>query len=165
MPKKTVKVTDINKLVTEYVQCREQKKQLEERLKDMGTIIKQYALEHGTKDSKGSYYMKNDTYTFGMCNRKTVKVNVEKAIEFAEERGFDSMVVVEKKIDEDVLNALVASQDISEQDLEIITEIKNTQSIYVGENEEEDSDNMPEVQQTKVQPKKAVSSKIRKVKR
>lgn len=157
----------IELIVREYVSCREQKKALEERMKTLSEEIKNYAMSNAKKNDKGSYYLQDDTYTYGMSNRKSVKLDTDKALDFVKKNGFNNAIIVREEIDEDVISALVASGDITPEELEALTTVKETMSVYVGKNEDVSAEIMPEVQQKEV--KKSIStsggSKVRKVKR
>ena len=155
---------DIKALVRAYVKCRDQKKLLEERLKEMGAQIKEYALANGTKDSKGSYYLSDDQYTYGMQARKSIKLDPEKALTFCKKNKYTMCIRQREEIDEDALSRLVADGTITEKDLTSISSEKVTQSIYVSEREETEEE-MPEVQQTKAVKAQSSGSKIRRVKR
>lgn len=128
----------INEMVSEYFFLRSQKKVIDDKMKGLASTIKEYAKENGVKNDTGSYYCQNDEYIFGSQAKKSVSFDVDKAVEFLKSRGFNHAVkqITTYEIDEDVVESLVGSGDISLSDLESITNTKVTYSVDVKKKEE-----------------------------
>ena len=141
----SVKKSDLPKILTEYNELSKQIKVLDERKKALGDTLKNYAMNNGSKDDKGSYYCEESNFTFGAQCKKSVSLDEESAKKFIQKRGFEDCLKTIIKVDETALETHVANGDISPEELESFTNIKTTYAITVKVNEE-----MPEVQQTTV---------------
>ncbi len=138
---KTSTILPIATLLEEYDTIREQKKQLDSRLKYLSDLIKKEAEKSGVKDDKGNYYAETEEFIYGEQARKSVSFDEEKAIAYFKSRGFNDCVKVVEVIDEDAVEEHINSGDIKLDDLTDITKVKITYAIDVKRKEE-----MPEVE-------------------
>ena len=138
--------------VEKYAKCRAQKKILEAEMKTLATEIQEYTKTNSKKDSKGSYYIRDNGYVFGSMCRKSYKLNTEKALDYAKKHKLNCIKTTEI-VDEDALSALVQSGVVPMKDIESMTDEKITYAIDVHEDEVEEE--MPEVEQSHLSaPKK-----------
>ena len=56
----------MTELAKQYLEYREQKKVIEDRMKVLATTLKEYAVSKGVKDSNGSSYIECDGYRVGI---------------------------------------------------------------------------------------------------
>lgn len=128
--------------VRQYQKMKEQKGLLEKNVKALGEEIKKYAEEHAERDTKGNYYVKDSGFVFGKQCRKSIKLNQEKTLDFVKAKGFNQCVTVKEEVNEEALEELVSTGDITTDELQDLTEEKVTYAIYVANDKD-----MPEVQQ------------------
>lgn len=149
MPKKSGVVVDkstVESFVAEYAQLSKQSKVIENRKKLLSEAIKAYAQTNGTKDDKGSCYCESDYFTFGAQCKKSISLDEEKAKDFIKAKGFDDCLKTVIKVDEDALERRVSTGDITQKELESITNSNITYAVTVKA--KETIEEMPEVQQT-----------------
>ena len=135
----------VGTLLEEYYSLREQKKTIEDRMKYLADLIKANAENVGVKDDKGSYYAEDERYVYGKQCKKSVSFDKDKAIEFFKSHGYDECIETVEVINEDAVENLINTGDISFEDLESITTTKVTYAIDIKKKED-----MPEVSQTEV---------------
>ena len=150
--KKKVDTSEIDSIVEEYNALSQQSKTLEKRKKELADKIKEYALVHGSKDDKGSYYCENSSFVFG---RQSASSIVEKPdiINTLKAKGWNdcidtveivNRIIIDKKHDEGI---------ITDADLKELFEVKEgTPRVYVKAKEKEE--NMPEIKMSKVAKRK-----------
>jgi hypothetical protein len=156
MAKKGVtSIVNINSVLSEYDNLREQKKIIEARMKVLSDTIKDYAEQNGVKDDKGSYYAQNNDFVYGKQAKKSISFIAEDAIALFERRKWEDCIRTIKSINEDAVSARIESGDLTIKDLEKITTTNTTYAIDVKKKEE-----MKEVEQTTVAPV-AASAKAR----
>ena len=109
--KKKVDTSEIDSIVEEYNALSQQSKTLEKRKKELADKIKEYALVHGSKDDKGSYYCENSSFVFG---RQSASSIVEKPdiINTLKAKGWNdcidtveivNRIIIDKKHDEGII--------------------------------------------------------------
>lgn len=135
----------IGKLLEEYYSLREQKKVIEDRMKTLADQIKSNAEKVGVKDDKGSYYAEDEQYVYGKQCKKSVSFDKDKAIEYFKNHGYTECIDTVEVINEEAVEGLINTGDISFEDLESITTTKVSYAIDIKKKEE-----MPEVEQTEV---------------
>lgn len=135
----------IEEMVAEYNELRLREKTISDRKKVLADAIKAFVLKNGTKDSKGSFYSENDSFTYGAQCKKSIKFDVEKASDFLKKIGHEECIVMTPSIDGDAVSQLVEDGAMSFDDMESITNTSVTYSIDVKQKEE-----MPEVQTSTV---------------
>ena len=133
----------ISEVLTEYSEISKQVKFLTERKKELAESLKDLALKIGVKDDKGSFYVDDGNTTFGRVRRCSVSLNEDKALQFFKEKGL-LKDVVKSVIDEDKVDLLVSCGQITAEDVESISDIKETFSFWMGDKKEEPD--MPEIQ-------------------
>lgn len=143
---------NIEETVREYTSLSEKIKTLETRKKELADRIKKYAQENGVKNTTGSYLLEDDNFTYGAVARKSVSLNAEKAENFFKHMGlWDKVIDVKEVINEDKIEALINEGILSMEDLEEITDIKVTYSVFVEKKKKEEDfgEDIPEVQVAK----------------
>lgn len=143
--KATVVSLPIGSLLAEYDSLRGQKKQIEERMKVLADQIKANAEKVGVKDDKGSFYAEDSNFVYGKQCKKSVSFNVDKALAFFKERGYEDCIDTVEVINEGAVEILVNSGDISFEDLESITNTKVSYAVDIKKKEE-----MTEVEEKEV---------------
>lgn len=136
MTLKVKKSIPVKEYIREYVRLRDEKKRIDSRLSQISEALKQYAEEKGQKDDKGSYYFERDGYSVGKQARKTITFDTEKAVKFFRKRGYPECIVTHEEIDMDAVNELFSEGEITEEDLEKITNTKVSYSISINPVEE-----------------------------
>lgn len=150
MALKVKKTIPVREYIQEYVRLREEKKRIDARLSQISEALKQYAEYKGQKDDKGSYYFERDGYSVGKQARKSITFDLDKAVKFFRKRGYPECIVTREEIDMDAVNELFSEGEITEEDLEKITNTKVTYSIDIKPVEEVTD----EVVETKVRGKR-----------
>lgn len=150
MALKVKKTIPVREYIQEYVRLREEKKRIDARLSQISEALKQYAEDKGQKDDKGSYYFERDGYSVGKQARKSITFDLDKAVKFFRKRGYPECIVTREEIDMDAVNELFSEGEITEEDLEKITNTKVTYSIDIKPVEEVTD----EVVETKVRGKR-----------
>ena len=150
MALKVKKTIPVREYIQEYVRLREEKKRIDARLSQISEALKQYAEDKGQKDDKGSYYFERDGYSVGKQARKSITFDLDKAVKFFRKRGYHECIVTREEIDMDAVNELFSEGEITEEDLEKITNTKVTYSIDIKPVEEVTD----EVVETKVRGKR-----------
>ena len=150
----------IDELVKQYVEYREQKKVIDERMKSLADTLKKYAVTNGVKDSNGSSYVETESgYRFG--NQAKTKVSFsENAIPYLKGKGFDSCIDTVEVINEKAVEEKVNSGEISVEDLTEITTSKVSYAIDVKKLEVQE-----EVQESEAVMPMAASKKPKPLKR
>lgn len=128
--------TNMNSLVSEYAVLRDQKKQIEARMKVLSDRIKSYAQAHGVVSDTGSSYCENDSYYFGSVAKKSISFDQSKAVEFLKSKGFYKAVKTTETVDEEALERYIADGSITSSDIESITVVKTTYSLDVKKKDE-----------------------------
>lgn len=136
MALKVKKSIPVKEYIREYVRLREEKKRIDSRLSQISKVLKQYAEDKGQKDDKGSYYFERDGYSVGKQARKTITFDTEKAVKFFRKRGYPECIVTREEIDMDAVNELFSEGEITEEDLEKITNTNISYSISINPVEE-----------------------------
>ena len=128
----------ISLLVSEYNILREQKKTIEDRMKVLANDIKNYALNKGEKDDKGSFYCENSDFLFGAVARKSVKIDEDKLIEYLKSNGYTSAINVKtvEEVNEGELQKLVNSGKIEDSDIDTFTKVTTSYSVCCQSKEE-----------------------------
>lgn len=150
MALKVKKTIPVREYIQEYVRLREEKKRIDARLSQISKELKQYAEDKGQKDDKGSYYFERDGYSVGKQARKSITFDLDKAVKFFRKRGYPECIVTREEIDMDAVNELFSEGEITEEDLEKITNTTVTYSIDIKPVEEVTD----EVVETKVRGKR-----------
>lgn len=150
MALKVKKTIPVREYIQEYVRLREEKKRIDARLSQISSVLKQYAEDKGQKDDKGSYYFEHDGYSVGKQARKSITFDLDKAVKFFRKRGYPECIITREEIDMDAVNELFSEGEITEEDLEKITNTTVTYSIDIKPVEEVTD----EVVETKVRGKR-----------
>lgn len=150
MALKVKKTIPVREYIQEYVRLREEKKRIDARLSQISNALKQYAEDKGQKDDKGSYYFERDGYSVGKQARKSITFDLDKAVKFFRKRGYPECIITREEIDMDAVNELFSEGEITEEDLERITNTTVTYSIDIKPVEEVTD----EVVETKVRGKR-----------
>ena len=143
--KATVISLPIESLLEEYYSLREQKKTIEDRMKNLADQIKANAETVGVKDDKGSFYAENERFVYGKQCKKSVSFDKDKAITYFKNHGYTECIDTVEVINEEAVESRINTGDISYEDLEEITTTKVSYAIDIKKKEE-----MPEVEQTEV---------------
>ena len=138
-------LSDYEKMAQEYDDVSKQLKVLTDRKKVLSEQLKKGAEELGSKDDKGSYYCNTDSFVFGKQAKKSVTINLEKAIPFLRKKHLDSLIHEEVvySIDKDELQDAVSEGSLTVDDVKSITDVEVSYSVSVKAREE-----VPEIEQT-----------------
>lgn len=135
---------DIKEAMQQYNEIRRQEKIIADRKKELSKFLKEYAVNHGTKDAKGSSYYSDENYVVGNVVSTKIKFNQDKARAYMEEHFADylgEVVRTVEYIDEDKLADLVAKEVMTLEDLEQMSDITTSYRVDLKEipkEEEED---------------------------
>ena len=134
----------IYNLLVDYDNLREQEKLIKKRKDELAKQIKEYAINNGNKDSKGSHFAEEGKYVYGNVAKKSMKLNEDRAKALLNEKGlYREVIQIVEKVDEDKLAQYVASGDLSLEDIESITDVKVSYSLDLREKKTEDDEEMP----------------------
>lgn len=132
----TVPKEMIENLVQEYNFISSQIKKLDERKKNLAGMIKNYAIQHGTKDDKGSYYCENDNFVYGVV-AKFQTVQRKDIIPVLKEMGRDDCIDVVEVVNVDKINKYHNEGVFTDDDVMRLFEVKTlTPSVSVKEKKE-----------------------------
>lgn len=154
----------IKGLTQEYFDLRKMKAETEKRMKEVATILKEYATTNGVHDSNGSAYCETDNYIFGSQAKKSVKLNEAKAKDYLLALGlYEKVVETKEYINEDKLEQLISTGDLAPEDIESMVDVKVTYAIDIKEIQKEEEEEMPEVQvSNSKKPVKKLPKKLKK---
>ena len=130
----------LSEVLAEYSEISEQMKFLDKRKKEL-------ALKTGVKDDKGSFYVDDGDKTFGRVRKCSISINEDKAFKFFKRKGL-LKDVTKSVIDLDKVDLLVSCGEITAEDVESISDIKEAFSLYIGDRKTEEPEEMPEIQVT-----------------
>ena len=99
------------------------------------------------KDDKGSFYVDDGDKTFGRVRKCSISINEDKAFKFFKRKGL-LKDVTKSVIDLDKVDLLVSCGEITAEDVESISDIKESFSLYIGDRKTEEPEEMPEIQVT-----------------
>ena len=123
----------IQELVSQYNAIREQEKIVASKKKEIATQIKDFAIANGTQDAKGNSYYTSDDWVVGDVVSTSVKFNQEKARAFFENRQdlLDEVTETVTFISEDKVVKLVADGILTLEDVESMSDVKQTHRVDV----------------------------------
>ena len=126
----------VDDFVQEYSYISAQIKTLTERKKTLAGMIKNYALNHGTRDDKGSYYCENAGFVFGVVSKSTMVARND-IIDVLKEMGRKDCIDILEVANMDAINKYHDEGIISDDDIKELFEVKEmTPSISVKEKKE-----------------------------
>lgn len=137
----------LSEVLAEYSEISEQMKFLDKRKKELAESLKELALKTGVKDDKGSFYVDDGDKTFGRVRKCSISINEDKAFKFFKRKGL-LKDVTKSVIDLDKVDLLVSCGEITAEDVESISDIKESFSLYIGDRKTEEPEEMPEIQVT-----------------
>lgn len=143
----------LSEVLHEYSEISEQMKFLDKRKKELAESLKELALKTGTKDEKGSYYVDEGDKVFGRVRKCSISLNEEKALKFFKSKGL-LKEVTKSVIDLDKVDLLVGCGEVSAEEIEAISDVKESFQFYMGEKKTEEPEEMPEIQVSE-RPKKS----------
>lgn len=126
----------IEQMVAEYNELKIKEKQIKDRKAVLSDAIKTYSLANGAKDDKGSFYVDSDNFTYGAMCKKSVKFNIDKAVEFFQSKGLDDCVTLSPQIVESAVEKHLDNGDITVHDLEEITNTSVSYAVSVKAKDE-----------------------------
>lgn len=139
------------KLGQEYMYLREQESLIKKRKKEIGDKIKKLSESKGQIDENGSYYLDTEGFVLGKQARTSIKINLEKAKEFFAGKGiWDSVKIIKEDVDEEKVEELLNTGDLTQEELEDIVDKKTTYAVEVRAVDDEEA--MPKVENSKKKP-------------
>lgn len=150
---------DIVSVATEYESVKAQEKLITDRKKELANTIKQYAIENGQQDTKGSSYVKSGDFILGNVASPKITFNQEKALAYITEHRpdlVDSIMDTIQIVSEEKIENLVSKGELSVDDVAEMVDTKVSYRVNVVlEKPEEEEEVMPEVK-TKPRVKKVL---------
>ena len=143
----------LSEVLVEYTEVNEKIKFLNERKKELSESLKELALKTGTKDDKGSFYVTEGDKIFGRVRKCSISLNEDKAMKFFKKKGL-LKGVTKTVLDEDKIDVLVSCGEVTADDIESISDVKESFSFYMGNVKQEEPEEMPEIQVSE-RPKKS----------
>ena len=136
---------NVKSLGRQYADISSQIKALEEQKKALAEKIKQGAEQFGVKDDKGSFYLESEDLMMCKVDKKSFKIDQDKAVKTLESMGIGDVVdeVTVRTVNEDRLQQAVSDGRLSLDTVESFTNVSVSYSVLVKEKEA-----MPEVEQT-----------------
>ena len=152
----------VENMVVEYNELRDRAKVIKERMDFLAKGIKTYLSENLTPDSKGSYYSENDKFIYGNQAKKSVKLNEERARVFFTNKGLLEKVADTKiVINEDKVSKLLETNEITQEELESLVDIKVTYSIDIKQKVKADTEDVTYEIASSNKPKRKIPTKRR----
>lgn len=132
------KIGDLESLAKEYDDVSKTIRVLEKQKKELSERIKLLTEKFGVKNDGGSFYADLGSFVTGKVARKSVSIDIDKAIPLLTNKGRDDLIhpVTTYKIDEAGLEAAVQSGDVTQEELESICDVKVSYSVSVKPKEE-----------------------------
>ena len=143
----------ISEVLVEYSKINEQMKFLEKRKKELAESLKELDLKTGVKYDKGSYFVDEGDKTFGRVRKCSISLNEERAIKFFKQKGL-LKEVTKSVIDLDKVDILVSCGQVTAEEVESISDVKESFQFYLGDKKTEEPEEMPEIQVAE-RPKKS----------
>ena len=143
----------LSEVLAEYSEISEQMKFLDKRKKELADSLKELALKTGVKDDKGSYFVDEGNKTFGRVRKCSISLNEERAMKFFKKKGL-LKEVTKNVIDLDKVDILVSCGQVTSEEIESISDIKEQFQFYLGDKKTEEPEEMPEIQVSE-RPKKS----------
>lgn len=136
---------DVGRLAKEYSEISAQMKVLDERKKELATLIKEGADKFGTEDDKGSKYLEVGGFVAGRIAKVSMSLDQTKGVEFLEAKGLGDLIDVEtvKTINEDRLEKAVGEKRLTLADVDSFTNRKTQYQVSVKAVED-----LPQVEQS-----------------
>jgi hypothetical protein len=132
LKKKQKPEIDILEVVEEYHSIKEQEKIITARKEVLASQIKEYAKKVANKDSNGSYYLNEGTYSFGAKARNAINYDLGKAKKFFTKRGlWKDVVKYTEELDNEQVEALISRGIITTQDVNSLCTQTTTYSVDV----------------------------------
>lgn len=129
----------IHEQVAEYNFLRAKSKTIKARMDELSKSIKEHLTKNVSPDTRGSYYAEDENFIYGNMARKSVKLNEERAKVFLQERNLlEKVSEVKIVINEDKLEQLLMNDEITQDELESLVDIKTTYSIDIKEKQKEE---------------------------
>ena len=135
-------------LARQYHELRKQKNDIDARMKELAVDIRAYAVENAPKDDNGNQYIDKNGFVLGQQVTKRVKLDEERALAYLKDRGYLEAISHVEVVDQDVLSSLVASGDVSFDDISAMTDVSVTEKIRVTYTEPEEE--MPTIQTSRL---------------
>lgn len=155
---------NIIEVVNQYEEVKKQEKLIAEKKKELSTVLKNYAIENGQQDSKGSSYAKVDGNIVGNVVSKKITFNPEKAIAYMTEHKPELVSEVMETVQivsEAKIETLVSKGELSVDDVAEMVDTKLTPRLNVSKEVEETEQD--EIVEVKVKPRvKKVLKKLKK---
>ena len=139
---------DIKEAMRQYNEIRRQEKIIADKKKEVSKFLKEYAVNHGTKDAKSSSYYSDEDYVIGNVVSTKIKFNQDKARAYMEENFADYLQEVVRTveyIDEDKLADLVAKEVMTLEDLEQMSDITTSYRVDLKEVKKEEDETPADV--------------------
>lgn len=143
----------VAEVLAEYSDINEKIKFYQKRKDELATNLKELAQKSGKKDDKGSFYVTVGDKVFGKQRKCSVSLDEEKALDFFKSRGLLKQVI-KTVIDNDKVDLLVRTGEVSPEEIAEISNIKETYAFYLGDKPTEEPEEMPTVQVSE-RPKKS----------
>lgn len=144
----------VAEVLAEYADINDKIKFYQKRKEELATNLKELAQKSGKKDDKGSFYVTVGDKVFGKQRKCSVSLDEEKAMEFFKKRGL-LKEVIKTVIDEEKVDLLVRTGEVSPEEIADISRIKESFAFYLGDKPtEEEPQEMPTVQVSE-RPKKS----------
>ena len=124
----------IESLVKELTIIKDNKKLIEAREKELANELKELLPLVAQKDNKGSYKLVVGDKVAQKQARKSVSLNKKKAEEFFTELGlWEQVTDVTRVINENYVEQALLNDEITEEQLESITDVKTTYSLVLAD--------------------------------
>lgn len=140
---------NVQELVMQYNEVKEQCKILENRKKELAEQIKSIAIDKGTKDAKGSsYFTTDDNWVLGNIKATSIKFNQDKAKAFLENKDKDLLERVTDTVEfinEDKVVKLVSEGLLTVEEVEQMSDIKVSYKVDLRQQQVEESKEKPKV--------------------
>lgn len=136
---------ELGRCAEEYKEISSQIKVLDDRKKQLATLLKEGAVQYGVKDDKGSSFIEVNGYVVGNVCKVSMSIDQSKAVPFLEKKGLGDLVdVVEvRTVNEERLTKAVGEKRLTLREVESFTNKSNSYSVSVQKIED-----MPEVEQS-----------------
>lgn len=131
---------DIVELSERYEAIRKQENLLKKEKENIAKTLKEYAINKGNKDSKGSSWVQQGGYTFGNLAKTSIKLNQEKALSYITEHKPDLVaecIDVIQVVSDAKLETLFKEGRLTMEELEALMDVKTTYQISVKKDVEE----------------------------
>jgi hypothetical protein len=128
-----VSTRTMNTEVREFLELSAEAKRIKRRMEEIRDRARAYAKEHGEKTDKGHLEVLLKDGRIEYQNRRTVRLDEEKAVAFCKAKGLADCVRTVEVISEPIFESKLVDGAVTQEDLAQLVNVKENQALYIKE--------------------------------